>query len=140
MSPPNQRGRVIKKTNQFTITVPNRPGVLGEVASALWAQGVNIQAFFATDVRRGQAVIHLIVDKPAAARRVFPEHGWEATEEEVIVLTLADTPGTLAAVASKLGEAGINIRYAYTGPARAKGKANTYLFVSDLPGAVKALR
>ncbi len=130
----------MKKANQFTITVPNRPGVLGEVASALWAQGVNIQAFLATDVRRGQAVIHLVVDKPAAARLVFPEHGWEATEEEVIVLTLADKPGTLAAVASKLGEAGINIRYAYTGPARAKGKTNTYLVVSDLPGAVKALR
>jgi hypothetical protein len=130
----------MKKANQFTITVPNRPGVLGEVASALWAQGVNIQAFLATDVRRGQAVIHLIVDKPAAARRVFPEHGWEATEEEVIVLTLADKPGTLAAVASALADAGINIEYAYTGPARARGKANTYLSVSDRTRALHVLR
>ena len=140
MSPPNQRGRVIKKTNQFTITVPNRPGVLGEVASALWAKGVNIQAFLATDIGPSEAAIHLVVDEPAAARRVLPELGWKTTEEEIIVLTQPDKPGSLATVAGALGDAGIKIEYAYTGPARARGKANTYLAVSDRTRALHVLR
>jgi hypothetical protein len=126
------------KAKQLTISLADRAGALGEVASALGEKRVNIQAFHAY-TSDGQGVIRLIVDKLATAKKVFNERGWNVTEEEMAVIALADKPGTLGATASKLGQAGINIRYAYTGPAKA-GKLNAYLAVADVPGALKALR
>ena len=68
-------------------------------------------------------------------------HRWYLglAEEKVLVLTPADKPGSLAFIASKLAEMGINIRHAYAG-AGDKGKTRMYLGVSDLTQARKALR
>lgn len=127
------------KAKQLTLSVVDRPGVLGEVASALAQKRVNIHAFLAA-VSEGQGAIRLIVDKPAAAKKVCAGQGWNVAEEDVVVVTLADKPGTLGAAASKLGEAGINIQYAYTGPAKGARRVNTYLGVADVAQALKALR
>jgi hypothetical protein len=116
----------MRKAKQFTLRLRDGPGVLGELASSLWGKGVNIRAFMG-DVRNGKANIHLMVDKPSAAKEIFADHGWNATEDTVAVLTLADKPGSLAVVASKLAKTAINIAYAYRGPSKAKGKINTYL-------------
>ena len=82
----------------------------------------------------------MVVDKPAAARKVFADLGWESTEEDLVAVTLADKPGSLGIVANKLGEVGINIQYAYTGSAKSARKVNTYFAVADVKGALKALR
>ncbi len=82
----------------------------------------------------------MIVDKPAAARKVCQENGWETSEEEVVEVTLPDKPGSLGSVAKKLGQAGVNIEYAYTGSAKSAQRVNTYFAVSDLKAALKALR
>lgn len=144
----------IRRIKQFTLWVPDKPGELGEVATALWERQVNIEAFLASSIRKGQAAIHVVVDKPALARKIFADHGWKVTEEDIGVVALRDKPGTLATAVTKLGRAGINIRYAYMGPfkgrgsgkgkgkskTRSKGRVNTYLAVSDLAGAVRVLR
>ena len=57
-----------------------------------------------------------------------------------MVVTLADKPGSLGNVPSKLGVAGINIDCAYTSRAKEKGKVNTYVAVVDVNTALKALR
>ena len=127
------------KAKQITVWMADRPGVLGEVASALGGKKVNIQAFLASVVE-GRGAIRLVVDKPAAAKQVISAHGWESTEEDVVQVTLADKPGTLANMASKLGAAGINIQYAYTGSAKSAAKVNSYFAVADVDAALKALR
>jgi hypothetical protein len=63
-----------------------------------------------------------------------------ATEEDVVEVTLQDKPGSPGRLASKLGQAGVNIEYAYSGTARSAQKVNTYFKVSDLNTALKALR
>ena len=128
----------MEKAKQFTVRVEDRPGALGEVASALGASKVNILAF-TVGPAEGRGVLRVVVDKPTAAQKAFGERGWEASEEDVVAVVLADTPGHLGAVAKRLGEAGVNIRCAYTGPARSAGKARTYFEVSDLEAALKAL-
>jgi hypothetical protein len=127
------------KAKQITVWVADRPGILGEVASALGSKKVNIQAFLASVVE-GRGAIRLVVDKLATAKQVISAHGWESTEEEVVQLSLADKPGTLANMASKLGAAGINIQYAYTGSARSAAKVNSYFAVADVEAALRALR
>jgi len=127
------------RAKQLTVWVQDRPGILGELASALGAKKVNIIGFIASVVE-GRGAIRLVVDKPAAAKKVFAERGWETTEENIVQVTLTDKPGALGSAASKLGAASINIQYAYTGSAKGARKVNTFFAVVDVTAALKALR
>jgi hypothetical protein len=127
----------VPKARQIAVSIENRPGILGAVASALGARKVNIVAFMAPE---GQNAIRLIVDKPAAAKKVFAERGWQTSEEDVVQVALGDKPGALGAVASKLGTAGVNIKYAYTGSAKSAQKVNIFFAVEDVNVALKAIR
>src|SRR4030088_1737155 len=123
---------------QLTVGVENRPGMLGEVGSALGAKGVNILAFMST-VTDGRGSIGMIVDKRAGAKRVFAEHRWETTEEEVLMVALPDKPGSLGRIAHKLREASVNIDYAYAGLGATARRVNAYFGVSDLKAAAIAV-
>jgi hypothetical protein len=127
------------KVKQLTVWVENRPGMLGEVGSALGAKRVNIVAFMAA-VTDGRGTIRMIVDKRAAAKRVFAEHLWETTEEEVLLVALPDNPGSLGRIAHKLREASVNIDYAYAGLGPTARRVNAYFGVSDLKVALIAIR
>jgi hypothetical protein len=127
------------KAKQLTVWVENRPGMLGEVGSALGARKVNIVAFMAT-VTDNRGTIRMVVDKPAAAKRVFAEHHWETTEEEILMVALSDKPGSLGRIAHKLREASVNIDYAYAGLGPTARRVNAYFGVSDLKVAAIAAR
>ena len=127
------------KAKQLTVWVENRPGMLGEVGSALGVKKVNILAFMAS-VSDNRGTIRMIVDKRAAAKKVFAEHRWETTEEEVLNVLLPDKPGSLGRMAHKLREASVNIDYAYAGPGPSARQANGYFGVSDLKVALIAVR
>lgn len=127
------------RAKQLTAWVGDRPGMLGEVASALGAKKVNIRAFMAAMEER-RAAIRMVVDKPAAAKKVLAALGWESTEEDVVGLTLSDKPGSLGSVANKLAKAEINIQYAYTGSAKGRQKVSAFFAVADVKAALKALR
>src|SRR6202011_3606579 len=123
--------RDMPKAKQLTVWVENRPGMLGEVGSALGAKKVNIVAFMAT-VTDNRGTIRMVVDKPATAKRVFAEHRWETTEEEVLEVVLPDKPGSLGRIAHKLREASVNIDYSYAGLGPSAGRIKAYFGVSDL--------
>lgn len=125
------------RAKQLTLRVPDQPGMLGEIAGALGEKKVNIEAVAAA-TQGGGGMVMMVVDKPAAAKKVFAQHGWEATEDEVLEVTLPDSPGSLGRLASRLGKAGINIKYMYVGTAGSARKVNAYLGVSDLKAALKA--
>jgi hypothetical protein len=127
------------KAKQLTACVEDRPGMLGEVTSALGAKKVNILALLA-GVLEGRGAIRIIVDKPGAAKKILAQRGWETTEEDVLQVTVPDKPGGLGAIAGKLGQAGVNILYAYSGTAHSAAKVNVYFAVSDLQVALKASR
>lgn len=123
------------RAKQLTVTVPDRPGILGEIATALGDKKINIIGITAAAMQGG-GMIWLVVDKTAAAKKVFAQHGWDTKEDEVLAVTFADRPGTLGNYASKLGKAGINITFAYTGSGGAR-KQIGYFGVSDLKKALK---
>jgi hypothetical protein len=126
------------RAKQLTVWVSDQPGRLGEIGSALGAKKINIRALMAT-TEAGRGAVRLVVDKTAAAKKVCAAMGWETTDEEVLVVTLTDNPGTLGKVSKKLGAAGVNIQYVYGGPGGAR-RANVYMGVSDLKAALKAAR
>jgi hypothetical protein len=72
----------VQQVKQFSVKVSDRPGLLAEMASALWQKGVKIQAFSA-ELHEGLGTFHLVVDKVAVAKKTFVENGWKAAEEGV---------------------------------------------------------
>lgn len=127
------------KAKQISAWVQDRPGMLGRVADALGEKGISIRAFMAA-VLDGRGFVRVVVDRPGAAKRIFASHGWKTAEDDVVEVTVADRPGALGDVADRLGQAGINILYAYVGTAQAARKVNLYLAVPDVKAAVRALR
>lgn len=126
------------RAKELKFKVPDRPGLLGEIATALGEKKVNLRAVNAW-VEGSEGVIRMVVDKHAAAKRVLAKMGWTPEERDVIELELADKPGALGAAATKLGKAGVNITHVFLGTAGAR-KACVFLGVSDLVAAGKALR
>jgi hypothetical protein len=101
-------------TKEFTILLEDQPGTLAEISLALADRGVNIIAFqsFSTE---GKGTVHLVVDNPSAAKTVLDSQKATYTESQVAQTKLAHRPGALARAAKTLGEADININYAYAG-------------------------
>ncbi len=124
---------------QFSVMLENKPGALAEVCSELAAKAVNIQGIMTSDVR-GWGTVRLVVNHPAAARKVFDAIGLRFTEENVWMLRLSDRPGALGRVTRKLAEHKINIEYAYGSIEKGSPKALVVMAVSDLKRAAKFLK
>src|SRR5229473_2883099 len=99
---------------EFAIRMEDRPGTLGKIFRVLADRAVNILAFqsFPTE---GKALTRIVVDNPAAAKKVLDSERLTYTESEVAQVKLPHRPGELARAASRLGEANINISYGYCG-------------------------
>src|SRR4029077_6871807 len=99
---------------ELTIRMDNRPGSLGKVCRALADRGVNILAFQSIPSEK-TILVCMVVDNPAVAKTSLDHAGISYTEGEVAEAKLPHGPGALARAASKLGDANINIHYAYCG-------------------------
>ena len=133
-------------TKEFSIQLEDRPGTLGKFCRALADKGVNILAFqsFSSE---GKSVVRIVVDNPNATKNMLEKDRQSYTEAEVAQAKLPNRPGELARAASRLGEANINIQYAYTGieagsnsPLLILGVVNAPLAASVLDQAAAAAR
>jgi hypothetical protein len=93
---------------ELDVDMPDRPGELGKVLHILSEEHVNIDAMSANS-GGGRSYISLITDQPIKARQALAKAGYECTQRTVLIVSLADHPGALAALARKLGAAGVNI-------------------------------
>ena len=99
---------------ELTIRIDNRPGSLGKICRDLANHGVNIMAFQSVPSVK-TILVSIVVDKPAAAEAILDSEGITYTEAEVAQVQLPQAPGELARAVSKLGDANIDIKYAYCG-------------------------
>src|SRR5207245_10363689 len=99
---------------ELNIQLENKPGTLSKLCNALAGRKVNIVAFQASTAER-RSQVHLVVDNLAAAKTVLDAERLTYTENDVAQVALPNRSGELARVAAKLGEANININYAYAG-------------------------
>ena len=102
------------KSTEFMVRMEDRPGVLGKCCKALGEQGVNIVAF-QTSFEEGKNVVRFVTDNAATTKTVLDAQHMDYKETEVAQVTLPNRPGELGRAASQLGDANININYAYCG-------------------------
>jgi len=99
---------------EFTVLMDDRPGTLGKVCRALADRNVNVLALHSFPIG-GKSVTRFVVDNPTAAKTALDNERLLCTEVEVVQVKLPHRPGEIARVATRLGEANININYAYCG-------------------------
>ena len=125
-------------TKEFTVLIEDRPGTLGKVCRALADRNVNILALHSFPIG-GKSVTRFIVDNPKVAKTVLDSERLTCTETEVVQVKLPHRPGELARVASRLGEANININYAYCGLESATNSPLVFFGVAELSKAAPLL-
>jgi hypothetical protein len=125
-------------TKEFTVLLDNRPGTLGRVCRALADYNVNILAFHSFPIG-GNSIARFIVDNPLATKTVFDRARLTCTETAVVQVKLPHKPGEIARVASLLGEAKINIDYAYSGLEPGTNSPLVFFGVSEVSKAAPIL-
>jgi len=124
---------------EFTIRLEDRPGTLGKLCQALAEQDVNILAYQQFLHEKGKGSVRLVVDNPDKTRATLDRQRADYTETEVAKVMLANRPGELARVGSRLGDQGININYGYSGAEPGASASFLILGVADAGKAVKLL-
>lgn len=112
----------------------NEPGQLGRISALLGGADVNIEGFGVWD---GEA--RLFVSDIDRAVELLAVEGFSCETAGVLRLNLPDEPGNLAEVAQALGDAGINIDYAYTVTTTKPGEAAFILAVINPQAAAGLL-
>jgi hypothetical protein len=68
--------------------------------------------------------VRMVVDNHVHAAAVLREHHHHVTEKDVVVVTVPNTPGSLAPALNLLADANVNIDYAYAGVAETNQMAS----------------
>lgn len=145
---------------EISLFLENVPGQLGKLASAMSEAGINIDALTIQDASeyvqglfkaRGKslkriapaasygsmqkdsadhALIRLLVENTDKAIDLLSRGGYVFDIMPVIALEIENKPGTLAKMAKKFGEEGININYVY-GSALPGGEKSLFIFCPE---------
>ena len=119
----------------LTVVLEDRPGELARLGEATGEAEINIEGMSA-DTREGRGVLHILVEDAQAAREALSGAGIEVQDErDALVVEVEDRPGTMAEVARKLADAGVNVGFAYA----TFGGTNVVFGVGDLEEAQAAL-
>lgn len=125
-------------TQQLAVFLENRPGMLARVCDALAGEKINIYAVSSSDTV-DHIVIRLVVSDPMRALRMFEERGVLVVANDVLMIESTNKPGSLAAIATRLAKAKVNIEYAYCATPPKEKRGLLILRVSDAKRALKAL-
>lgn len=124
----------MQKIQELFVVVENRPGALGELLGELSREKINIEA-----IGLFQDVAKLSVSDLERARATLVKRGYSVEVRDVLQLELDNKPGSFAFVASRLGNAGLNIEYCYATIARGQKSAAVILDVDDPDRAMSVL-
>ena len=123
--------------NAFIIELENRPGSLASVAEAIAQRGINLTSVSGATVGQKGSVAILTNDE-AGTRSALGAAGFAYREIGLVSASLEDKPGTLAAAARQLANAGVNIE-ALLPTGMDGGKVRFAIGVSDTGAAQRAL-
>ncbi|MGH9681411.1 MAG: ACT domain-containing protein [Candidatus Acidiferrales bacterium] len=126
------------KAKEFTVTIEDKPGALGNCFHALAERGVNILAF-QSYVEERESLTRFVADDPDTTKAVLGSMRMIFEELDVVTVRLRHRPGELARAAQRLGEAKVNIDYSYSGLEPGSPLALVVFGVDNLTKAVSAL-
>ncbi len=96
---------------EFNVSLTDKPGELAQVASAVGDEGINILG--CVGMGRSTASVTMVTDDEEATKGVLKSMGRDFEVNELIMTSLPNEPGALAGMATKLSDAGVNIKSFY---------------------------
>jgi len=121
----------------FIVELPNQPGSLAMVAEAVAEKGINITGVAgATSGELGS--VSFTTDDESGTRTALGAKGWVYREVPIVRTSMEHRPGTLAAAARRLADAGINIETMFV-TGMDGDKASVAFVVDDPEAAQRAL-
>lgn len=115
---------------QVSVFVENKSGKLYDVIRLLGDNNIDISALSIADTS-DYGILRLIVDNPKKAVDILRENGLVVRIDDVIALSIANTPGGLTKALGLLGEAGIDVNYLYAFVGKNGNDASVMFKVSD---------
>ena len=121
----------------LTVVLKDERGQLATLGEAAGAAGVNIEGMCAF-TGEGRGIIHLLIADDAVDRAVAALTGAGmgiADQRKVLVIDIANQPGSLGELARQLSGAGVNIELLYT----AFGGVKVVIATDDMDSATRVL-
>ncbi len=123
---------------QFSVFLVNKPGILAKVTQALADIKINIKAMTLVDSQE-HGVLRLVLENGEKAGNVLRALNIPVTETDVLCVEMANHPGALADICTRMAGEHININYAYLSTGAKGGKTIGIFKVSDVNKAKKIL-
>lgn len=114
---------------QLIITVDNKVGSLAEVSEVISSSGINLIAVCAYAVDN-KGVIMFVSEDNKTAKKLLKAKDYNVRDEEIVLLTVDNKPGSFQAVAQRIAAAGIDLTLIY-GSVEQKGKTSRIVLISE---------
>jgi hypothetical protein len=121
----------------FIVSLENRPGMLAGLTESLAGRGINITNVAAATTTDTGAVA-LTTDDEAGTRAALDDAGVDYRTSAAVESALEHRPGTLAAAARKLADAGVNVEAVFA-TGMDGGRVTVAFAVDDADAARTAL-
>src|SRR5206468_11818633 len=119
---------------ELSLRLANSPGALAGVCRLLSDERVNVQAM----ALESGGQLRLVVDNHVHGAAILREHHHQVAERDVILLTVANAPGSLGSTLRLLKDAGVNVEYAYGSVGEAAPMTSVVVGVADAQRAAAA--
>ena len=120
---------------QVSIFLENKLGRLEKVTSVLRDTQINIRSIHLNHTASGWGILNLVVSNPELAQQRLNESGMSAALREIVVVQMADNPGSLDELLKQIAKAGVNFTNAY-GIVENNGDSAFFVIdIQDIPDA-----
>lgn len=128
----------VSEDTELTVTTPDEPGIFGRVLGTLANAGVNVRAFYVYS-ETDQGHFHLVTSDAKKAETALRTLGYKVKSKKVLTVRVTDRIGAGAEIGALLGNAVIDIHYAY-GSSSGEGKTLLVFHTSNNRKALDTLK
>lgn len=123
---------------QISVFMDNKPGQLSGVMEIIKESGINVRALSLADTK-DFGILRIIVHDTEKAVDALKDAGYAVTVNEIVAITIPDSPGQLSRVLEILGKDNVNLEYLYAFTGASDRTVSFVLRVNDNDAAAASL-
>lgn len=123
---------------QISVFMDNKPGQLSGVMVIIKESGINVRALSLADTK-DFGILRIIVHDTEKAVDALKDAGYAVTVNEIVAITIPDSPGQLSRVLEILGKDNVNLEYLYAFTGASDRAVSFVLRVNDNDAAAASL-
>ena len=123
---------------QISVFMDNKPGQLSGVMEIIKESGINVRALSLADTK-DFGILRIIVHDTEKAVDALKDAGYAVTVNEIVAITIPDSPGQLSRVLEILGKDNVNHEYLYAFTGASDRAVSFVLRVNDNDAAAASL-